>query len=175
MKVSKKVIKESLKKFREDYKLIEEIDNYEDFKKYFLGDYKDKPENNVEKCYNEYVEKHNEILESEEKRIKSLKVHSLDEYSKYKKQLKALNESKISLVKKHTGKHTIVPDINILYDAVFYYEKKDELFERCKDRISELRTEYMFNLYPQACDEMIEELEKKAFNSIQKNKIKCKK
>jgi hypothetical protein len=173
--MSKEIIKQTLNSFRENYKLIKEIDHYYYIKNHFLGCYTEMPKNDVEILYNKYVTTHNTILENEEIRIKSLTVHSIDESQKYLNQLTALNESKILLVKKHTGAYSIVPDINILIQATYYDGgKEDTLFAKCKDSIHNVRNEYMYKLYPKVCNEMIDELELKVFTfltSISKEEI----
>lgn len=165
--MSKEIIKKMINDFRKNYKLIEEINHYEYIKEHFLGCYTETPKNEVENCYNKYVTTHNSILQKEETRIKSLKVYSLNESQKYADQLNSLNESKILIVKKHSGAYSIVPDVNILIRATYYNGGlEDEIFSKCKDSISELRSEYMYKLYPKVCNEMIEILELNAFTFL---------
>lgn len=149
----------TLNKFRKNYGLIKEIDHYQYIKSHFLGCYKDKPENEVEKCFNEFVIKHNEICKDEIERLGNIKCKNVDEFSKYAEHIKCIKQMFILLKKEHSGAYSIRPDNNNV-------RHKCGNFSTVADDLSKLHSKYYFDLYPKVCDKHIEQLERKAFTFL---------
>lgn len=154
--MSKALILKTLNEFRKNYGLINEIDHYQYIKSHFLGCYKDEPENEVEKCFNDFVIKHNEICKNEIERLKSIKCKNVDEFSKYAEHIKCIEKMFILLKKEHSGAYSLRPDNNIV-------RHKCGDFSTVADDLSKLHSKYCFDLYPKVCDKHIEYLEEKAF------------
>ena len=167
--MEKEQIKKAIDSFKVNYKLIEQIKHYEYIKEHFLGCYVDNPINEAEKKFNNYVLKHNSILEREINRIKSIKKPSLSESYKCILQLKALENRKILLVKEHSGSYSLLTDSGEMISASYYDDVLDKDFEKCVDKVRNLLWEYSGTIYPKSCDKVIEKLELKAFNFITKD------
>lgn len=163
----KEIILNTLNQFRENYKLIQEIDYYEYIKLHFLGCYTDNPKNEVENCFNKFVINHNKICKDEIERLKNIKAKNVDEFSKYAEHIKCIEQMFILLKKEHCGAYSLIPNNNIVRNQ--YSD-----FSNVADELFKLHSNYCFDFYPRVCDAHIEELEKKAFlflTGISENKL----
>jgi len=154
--MEKEIIYITLNEFRENYELIKEIDHYEYIKSHFLGCYTDDAKNEVEKCFNDFVNKHNEICKNEIERLKNIKAENVDDFSKYAEHIKCIEKMFILLRKEHSGAYSLQPDNNIVR-----HKRGD--FSNVADDLSKLHSEYKFDLYPKVCDNHIQKLEREAF------------
>ena len=154
--MSKTLILKTLNEFRKNYGLINEIDHYRYIKSHFIGCYKYEPTNEVDKCFNDFVTKHNEICKNEIERLKNIKCKNADEFIKYAEHIKCIEQMFILLKKEHSGAYSIQPDNNIV-------RHKCGNFSSIADDLSKLHSKYCFDLYPKVCDKHIEFLERKAF------------
>ncbi len=149
-------IKETLCRFRENYKIIEEIDRLESRKKYFTGYYTYHEPNDIETCYNNFVDDYNNICDNEIKRILNLKFTNIESYQKYNEIIDKIRKMKIKTVE---ILRVSLPDINIVVGI-----SADD--SDIKDTLTAIVNQYRGHLYPAVINKQIVLLEKLAFETL---------
>lgn len=153
-------IKKAIDAFRSSYYLVSEIDRILYVKGHFLGQYNTDSKDKPDVVYVEYVDAHNSFLRNRISFLENSAAQTAKEYENIIFSISKMKESIISTDKKDwSGRYLMIPDNNILRHG-------DSSLQESADFLSKLKSKYMYDLYPAACDEHINKIELNAYNIL---------